>query len=65
MIRARSEVVSVFRWWFRALGGVSCVFQGALLDGGLGPLGANVPGASGPPPPFPWTPFLVNVDVWT
>ena len=54
MIRARSEVVSVFRWWFRALGGVSCVFRGALLDGGLGPLGANVPRAPATlPSPFP------------
>ena len=30
MIRARSEVVSVIRWWFRALVGVSCVFRGWL-----------------------------------
>ena len=41
MICARSESVRVSRGWSRALACVSCVFRGALLDGGLGPPGAN------------------------
>ena len=61
MIRARSEVVSVLRWWFRALGGVLCVFWGPFLDPGLGPLGANLPGASPPQSPYQLQAGLIGI----
>ena len=44
--------MSVLRWWSRALVSVSCVFWGVFSEAGLGPLGANLPGASPPQSPY-------------
>ena len=41
MNRDRLDSLSVLQRWSRALVCVSCVFWGALLDGGLGPPGAS------------------------